>query len=110
MTTTTTLPAYANHIGWSDVTPYEVVRVISDKSIDVRLMNAERDKGVELTWAEGGFAGHCANQSEQKWTITSNPDATVTRIRLHKDGNWYGMGKARFMLSDSPRRFYDFNF
>jgi hypothetical protein len=27
---------YANHCGYSDVTPYEVVRVVSDKTIEVR--------------------------------------------------------------------------
>lgn len=108
--TSQTLPAYANHIGWSDVSPYEIVRVISDKCIEIRRMDAERDKGVELMWAEGGFAGNCANQNEQSWVISSNPTATVERIRLHKDGCWYGIGKRRFMLSDTPRKFYDFNF
>lgn len=108
--TTATFPAYANHLGWSDVDPYEVVRVISDKCIEVREMNAERDAGVELTWAMGGFAGHCVNQNDQKWVITPNPEAPVERIRLHKDGRWYGRGKRRFNLSDTPRKFYDYNF
>ena len=38
---------YANHYGYSDVTPYEVVKVISDKTIEVREMDAERDDSVQ---------------------------------------------------------------
>lgn len=109
-TTTATFPAYANHIGYSDVDPYEIVRVISDKCVEVREMNAERDHSVKLEWAMGGFAGVCVNQNAQKWVITSNPEAPVERIRLHKDGRWYGRGKRRFRLADAPRKFYDFNF
>jgi hypothetical protein len=33
---------YANHYGYSDITPFEVVKVISDKTIEVREMDAER--------------------------------------------------------------------
>jgi hypothetical protein len=109
-TTTRSFPAYANRIGYGDINPHEIVRVISNKCIEVRSMDAERDKSVELTWAAGGFAGHCVNQNEQKWVITSNDSYPVERVRLHKDGRWYGVGKQRFTLSDNPVKFYDFNF
>ena len=46
---------FANMHGWSDVEPYEVVRVISDKTIEIRPMKATRDESVELEWAMGGF-------------------------------------------------------
>ena len=35
--------SYANKYGYSDVYPYEIVRVISAKTIEVREMDAERD-------------------------------------------------------------------
>lgn len=108
--TTTTFPTHANRIGYSDINPYEIVRVISDKCIEVRRMNAERNKSVELSWATGGFAGVCTNQNDQQWVITSDPFASVERIRLHKDGRWYGVGKQMFKLSHTPIKFYDFNF
>jgi hypothetical protein len=100
---------YANHYGYSDVTPYEVVRVVSDKTLMVREMDSERDESVELKWLPGGFAGHCVNQHDQKWRITSNPDNRVIRIRLTKTG-WRDKYGAKFVLSDEPCRFYDYNF
>ena len=101
---------YANHYGYSDVNPFEVVRVISDKTIEVREMDAERDESVQLEWVPGGFAGHCVNQREQKWLITSNPSNSILRIRLSKTGVWKDKRGRRFGLSDKPIKFYDYNF
>ena len=100
---------YANQYGYSDVYPFEVVKVISDKTIEVREMDAERDESVELKWVAGGFAGHCVNQRYQKWHITSNPENRVIRIRLGKQG-WKDKHGRKFGLSDKPTRFYDYNF
>ena len=100
---------YANHYGYSDVTPFEVVKVVSGKTIEIREMDAERDESVELEWAPGGFAGHCINQRDQKWLIKSNPENPVIRIRLGKQG-WKDKHGRRFGLSDKPVRFYDYNF
>lgn len=100
---------YANMYGYSDVEPYEVVRRISDKTIEVREMDAERDDSVKLEFHVGGFAAHCSNQREQKWHITSNPDNRVIRIRLGKNG-WKDAHGRKFNLSDKPVKFYDYNF
>jgi hypothetical protein len=35
---------YANHYMYSDVEPYEVIRVVSEKTIEIRAMKAERDE------------------------------------------------------------------
>jgi len=101
---------YANKIGYSDVNPYEVTRVVSDKTIEVRPMRAERDKSVELDFRVGGFSAHCANQDDQKWFITSIEDAPVIRIRLNKHGVWKDKHGSRYSLADAPRKFYDYNF
>ena len=101
---------YANQYGWSDVNPFEVVKVISDKTIEVREMDAERDVSVKLNWAPGGFAGHCINQRDQKWFITSNEQNPVVRIRLSKTGVWKDKHGRKFDLSDKPVKFYDYNF
>ena len=101
---------FANQYGYSDVYPFEVVRVISDKTIEVREMDAERDESVKLEWAPGGFAGHCINQRDQKWFITSNESNPVIRIRLSAKKGWQDKHGRRFGLSDKPVRFYDYNF
>jgi len=100
---------YANHLGYSDINPYEVVRVVSDKTIEVREMDAQRDESVKLDWVVGGFSGVCLNQRDQNWLITSNAQNPVVRIRLGKQG-WKDRHGRRFDLSDKPVKFYDYNF
>lgn len=101
---------YANHYGYTDVNPFEVVRVVSDKTVEVREMDAERDDSVKLEFHVGGFSAHCANQRDQKWFITSNPSNPILRIRLSKTGVWKDKHGRRFGLSDKPIKFYDYNF
>lgn len=103
-------PRYLNNYGWSDVTPFEVVRVISDKTVEIREMNAELDPSWRPDGTPGGFCGHVLNNDSQKWIITSNPDAPVFRARLCKGGRWSVGGNARFVPSDKPVCFYDYNF
>ncbi len=100
---------YANHLGYSDVTPYEVIRVVSDKTLEVREMNCERDESVKMEFVVGGFAGHCVNQRDQKWHISSDESSPVIRIRLGKRG-WKDAHGRRFDVSDKPVKFYDYNF
>lgn len=101
---------YANHHGYSDVNPFEVVKVISDKTIEVREMNAERDDSVKMEFHVGGFSAHCSNQRDQKWFITSDESAPVIRVRLSKNRGWQDKHGRRFVLADSPLKFYDYNF
>lgn len=100
---------YANHYGYSDTTPYEVVRVVSEKTLEIREMHCERDTSVKLEFHVGGFAAHCSNQHEQRWVITSDESAPVIRIRLGKNG-WKCKNGRRFGLSNKPVKFYDYNF
>lgn len=101
---------FANHYGYSDVNPYEVVKVVSEKTMEVREMESERDESVELKFHVGGFSAHCSNQRDQKWFITSNEQNPVVRIRLNKNGIWKDKHGRKFYLSDKPVRFYDYNF
>lgn len=100
---------YANQSGWSDVHPFEIVRVVSPKTIEVRQMDAERDPDFEPEFVAGGFAGHCTNQHKQTWLYRSNPDNPVVRARLRKDG-LYHSASGPHSLSTEPRKFYDYNF
>lgn len=101
---------YANRIGYSDVEPFEIIRRISDKTIEVRAMDAVRDASVVLEFIPGGFCGHTVDQHKQRWIITSNADNEVIRLRLHRDGSWRSAGGNRHRLSETPRKFYDYNF
>jgi hypothetical protein len=100
---------YANHIGYSDINPYEVVRIVSDKCLEIREMNAERDRSVKLDFVPGGFSAHCRNQNDQEWIITSDESAKVFKIRLGKNG-WKDKHGHRYSLGDKPVKFYDYNF
>ena len=100
---------YANQYSYSDVTPFEVVRTISDKTVEVREMSAERDDSVKMEFHVGGFSAHCSNQRDQKWFIKSDETAPVVRIRLGKNG-WKDKNGRRFKLSAEPVKFYDYNF
>lgn len=100
---------FANRIGYSDIEPFEIVRVVSDKIIDVRRMDAVLDPTWKPNIHAGGFAGHCDNQHTQRWTITSNENAAVIRLHKRKDGNYY-YKDSKFHLEEAPRKFHDYNF
>jgi len=104
----TAFPAFANYQLGSDTIPYEVIRVVSDKTIEVRRMKAELDPSWKRDFIPGGFCGHTANNDSQKWIVTSDKTQPVIRIRKQKSGRWGKNGW--FYLSDKPVYFYDFNF
>ena len=112
----TDLPfAYANHIAYSDVNPFEIVRRVSPTTIEVRAMSAVlSNPGVNMGFAPGGFVGHFSDQNLQEWAITPCPENPIIRIRLssakRKAGQWYGKNGERFALAEKPRKFYDYNF
>ena len=101
---------HASYYGYSDVHAYEIVKVISDKTIEVRPMIAKHDIS-HLTQQVGGFCGHVVNQHAQEVTYASNPDAGVIRIRRKKNNpEQWGHGNLRFGLEQEPYAFYDYNF
>jgi len=100
---------YANHIGYSDVNPFEIIRKISEKTVEIRAMNAEQDPNWKPDFVAGGFCGTVVNQRDQRWIISSRVEAPVVRIRLGKQG-WKDANGNRYQLADQPRKFYDYNF
>ena len=99
---------YANMHGWSDVAPFEIIRVISPKTIELRAMSAELDDEFKPEFVSGGFAGHCTNQGKQTYKYKSCPEGVVVRARLGKKG--WKSSHGRHVLSTEPRKFYDYNF
>jgi hypothetical protein len=106
----TLAPNYANRLGYSDTTPYEIVKRVSARTLVIREMRADRDPSWAPEIVLGGFLGHCTNQREQRWFITSEPANGTIRIRLSAKRGWRDAGGARYQLSATPLRFYDYNF
>lgn len=104
-----TMKPFANMHGHSDVHPYEVVRVINPKMIEVRKMAAHRDPAFKPEFVPGGFSAHCTNQDKQTWIITQDKTNPLVKVRLRKNGQWWSR-YGRHVLADEPRKFYDFNF
>ena len=102
------LTRYANLHLYSDVVPYEIVRVVSDKTIEIRRMNAER-LDFKPEFVPGGFSAHCVNNQQQNYEYRSDVESPVIRARRHKNGDWVSV-YGRHQLSDRPFRFYDYNF
>ena len=100
---------YANQLGYSDVNPFEVVRRVSEKTLVIRRMKAERDPEWKPEFIAGGFSGTCVNQSKQKWVIESDDTADTVRIRFGKKG-WRDAFGNRYVISKTPFKFYDYNF
>jgi hypothetical protein len=95
---------FINEHGYTDVNPFEVVRIVSDTCVEIRAMKAELEQAPACLGV-GGFSAVYENQG-QKWKITSDLDSPVAKIRLGKKG-W---GRGRFYMSDEPEKFYDYNF
>lgn len=99
---------YANHLGYSDIDPYEIVSRTA-KTITIREMDAEMDPTWRPTYIPGGFSAICINQHDQRWIIKSNPDRPTIKAYLRKDGRyWSALGPHG--LSEFPMKYYDFNF
>ncbi len=107
--TTATAPAFANRISYSDTEPCEVVRVVSDKCMEIRDMDATLRAEWKPNTKAGGFMGHTVNNGGE-WDIVSNASNEIIRIRLQKNGQWKDASGNRYKMADAPRRFYDFNF
>ena len=100
---------YANLRLHSDVEPYEIVKVVSNKTLIVRPMHAKLDPTWKPEMHAGGFVAHTSNNYDQKWIITSDVLSDTVRIRLHKNGTWHGRS-GRFTINEKPIKFHDYNF
>jgi hypothetical protein len=104
---TTKIRKFANHIMWSDVEPYEVVRIISDKCVEIRPMQTKQIV-FPKQFLVGGFSAHCADNYNQEYQYTSDPSRSTMKIRKGKKG--WGSGSLKFQMSDAPVKHYDYNF
>jgi len=101
---------FANRCGFSDVEPYEIIRRVSEKCVEIRAMKAELAPDWAPEFVALGFGGHCVNNNSQRWVCSVDVNGEVLRIRLHKDGTYRSKFGERFKLSDKPVKFRDYNF
>jgi len=105
---------YANLVGYSDITPFEIIREVNPTCLEVHEMAYRRHAAWKPEFEAGGFAGHCTNMASQRWEILPAPYNKPHKIRLSKAkrtaGQWLDPHGNRYVLADEPRRFYDYNF
>lgn len=98
---------YFTERGYSQSYPLAQIAATAKTRTLVRVKTA-MDPDWKPEFYAGGFAAHCANQSDQTWLFDGiDPDHTMT-IRLNKRGQWV-RGGTRF-TEDQARYFYDYNF
>ena len=105
--------AFANFSGWSDIEPFEVVKVCTENKVVIRSMQAERAEGWKPEIVSGGFAGHSTNNNDQRkaWDISSDEGGRLVTIRWSKAKlRWQCADGSRYFMSDQPVKKYDFNF
>ena len=83
---TKTAIKYANQICYSNVRAHYIVRVISNTTMEVRRVRAERDN-----WEP-------------------RPIVRIRKSRaLRTMGQWFDAAGYRYEISDEPREYYDYN-
>ena len=101
---------YCNHHGYTDAYPFEVVRVVSDKCVEVRAMSVTQTK-FPSDFSPGGFVGHYHdNRSGQEYEYKSNPENTVIRVRWSEAKRQWQSERGRHHMADKPYKFHDYNF
>lgn len=101
---------HASMYGYSDVEAYEIVKVISENTLEIRRLHADFDIS-HLKQHVGGFSAHVENQRAQKVTYRSDENNDTMRIRRKKNNpELWGYKNSKFRLETEPYAFYDFNF
>lgn len=106
---------------WSDVEAYTIIKK-TPKTIVLRSDNAVLVNREDLVFHAGGFAAHCENQHDQRYTYEPDPEGFEVKITLRRwtdeDGNerrkWKKVGNQTFQQGGNAyagrRKFHDFNF
>lgn len=100
---------FANHYGYSDVNPYEVIRKVSDQTVEIREMETKQIV-FPSNFQSGGFSAHCVDNHNQDYEYISDDKFPIKRIRWSKaKNNWYHHGML-FLMEVGPYKHYDYNF
>lgn len=95
---------------YSDRHAYTVIAKTA-KTITIQRDKATLDPNFKPQWEVGGFAGHCTNQDEQKWTYERNPNGEIKKCYWSERlGRYTTGGDQSIRISPGRREFYDYNF
>ena len=95
---------YVNQSHYTDITPVgKIIGVKGKKTLIIKRV-IEKKQTQEMNFVAGGFAGHCTNQYDQKWTFEELED--IFEVKMNS--KWGQRGQ--MYISDEPRMFYDYNF
>ena len=94
-------------------TLYEIVRVVSGKTLDIRAMKLEALPSPEDMGLVGTDPKEITKTSKkQNWTILPNSKKpwTLIRIRLHKNGVWKDKNGYQFYVAEAEYKHHDYSF
>ena len=106
---------------WTDCDAYTIIKK-TPTTITLRADKAELLNRDELRFIPGGFAAHCENQADQRYSYEADPQGHEAKISLRRwkdeDGNerrkWKRSGTRTFEGGGNAyagrRAFRDFNF
>ena len=106
---------------WTDVDAYTIVKK-TPTTITLRADTAELLNREELRFTAGGFAAHCDNQADQRYSYEANPEGHEVKISLRRwadeEGNerrqWKRSGTKTFESGGNAyagrHAFRDYNF
>ena len=87
---------YANQFLFSDIYPYEVVKKVSDVTMDIQEMSAELQPETD--------------PYEQKHKFSSNKENPIIRSRKNKKGVWRDKDGRKYIIGNEPRKYHDYSF
>jgi hypothetical protein len=93
---------------YSDATACTIVKI----SASGKTVWLQEDVSTLDNWKPeilpGGFAGHCINNFEQKYTYKPNPNGAIHRASFRKNGQLRTTNNER--VTEGRRHFHDYNF
>jgi hypothetical protein len=94
---------------YSDAHAGTVIKV-TKTSVTIQRDDATLSPEFKPEFVVGGFAGHCTNQSDQRYTYEQNKNGSTMTFRWSKKYNRFQDGKTGRSLTKGRREFYDYNF
>ena len=92
-------------------TLYEIVRVVSGKTLDLRSLKLEALPNPEdMGFVSTNSMETTKTSKKQNWTVLPNRKKPWIRIRLHKNGVWKDRNGYQFDLAESEYRHHDYSF
>ncbi len=100
---------FCNWILYSDVEPFKIISISpSGKTLTIRGMDADLNPDFKCNTQIGGFGGHTLNNYAQSYTYKSNKDGEIRKVSKTKKG--WTRKSLRYRISETPCKFYDYNF